>query len=475
MQITAQQVDSLCFIPIVNVLIGGATVVSNSVKCVNDVAQIIFAVIKDAYYRRENRTQEEAFSANQIFLTQAKDNLGEHVTFIGIGLLRISYIGHLILFYIRSRRTNEILPIQPQTFNFNDIGQVDKPTLKTVQPEADGQVSPYTIKGKEKQTEKEIHGKNLDRQNLQRPEKSVEKKSIEKAQEPVFEEKDIIVNTQQDLEALMLQAEKKGPASMLKLGVLYKKGYQNEHVNIEPNAELAVKWLLLAAGKKIKKAYWELGEHFYLQNRYDLALKWFNLCQGEGRSYYYLHLMYEIGQDVEQNSQQAKQFLEKAAEQKDQHAVIKLAQLKKEAKKKEAEEKIPAGLKQLICQAEQKDILSQAKLGLMYKHGYQSNELKVEPSEELANKWLEGVDQKKIAEAYGELGCSFYSAKDYGQALSWLNWASQLGNGRADYHLHFMYEKGEGVEPSLENAQLFFEKAFEKNYPPAIMKARLVR
>jgi TPR repeat protein len=292
MNISTAQVDRLCLIPVANVLIGGATVVSNIVKCVRDIAQIIFASIKDFYYHRNLSTEDRVFKAHQNYLAETKAALGEHAKFIGIGVLRISYIGAFILVY-----RNQKSPSAPDPIS-NPNRPVPPVQNEEVSTDADDFLS---------------------------------------------------IDSSESLKKAAEKAEQGNVELMFKLIELFKDGWDSEHFKVEPSVEEMNKWLKKASGKaeggnldaisKLIRFFkdaenteemnkwlqklievntsvsnFELGFFYDQERNYSLALDAFNkaIQQGHRGAYYQKALLYKYGKGVEKSLETYIELLEEA-------------------------------------------------------------------------------------------------------------------------------------------------------------------
>ena len=152
---------------------------------------------------------------------------------------------------------------------------------------------------------------------------------------------------------------------------------------------------------------------------------------GDAEAQYTLGYMYEYGEGVPQDCEQAALWYRKAAEQGHAYAQCNLGYLY------ETGEGVPQDYEQAVLwyrkAAEQGDPYAQCDLGYLYYYG-------------------EGVPQ------------------DYEQAVLWYRKAAEQGDMYAQYNLGSMYENGEGVNKDMDQAILWYRKAAGQGFEQAQTK-----
>lgn len=103
MDIRTQVVNKICIVPGLGTAIGTYTVTSNLIKTIIDIAKIIFLKISIVYYSTRKFLDKKLQKQEQ--LNKIKIELIQHLTFIGIGILRaVPVVGGFILY---SHDTNQ--------------------------------------------------------------------------------------------------------------------------------------------------------------------------------------------------------------------------------------------------------------------------------------------------------------------------------------------------------------------------------
>ncbi len=111
--------------------------------------------------------------------------------------------------------------------------------------------------------------------------------------------------------------------------------------------------------------------------------------------------------------------------------------------------------------AEQGDLLAQYSLGDMYENGNG-----VEQDYEEALEWFRKAAEQGLSLAQYSLGLMYENGngveQDYEEAEKWFRKAAEQGLSLAQYSLGLMYENGDGVEQDYEEAEKWFRKAAEQ-------------
>ena len=186
--------------------------------------------------------------------------------------------------------------------------------------------------------------------------------------------------------------------------------------------------------------------------------------QGDALAQGMLGVMYEEGQGVPQNSQEAAKWFRKAAEQGEAHSQYVLGKLYDEGKG------VPRAYQEAVKwyrkAADQGLASAQGDLGLMYGEGRG-----VPQDAQEAVKWFRKAAEQGIAQAQFNLGAAYYSGRgvpqDIQEAAKWFRKAAEQGLAPAQSNLSVMYEKGQGVPQDAQEAAKWFRKAAEQGNAPA--------
>lgn len=87
-----------------------------------------------------------------------------------------------------------------------------------------------------------------------------------------------------------------------------------------------------------------------------------------------------------------------------------------------------------------------------------------------AQKWYLNAAINGIVPAQYQLGRLLYGRGDFQGALRWLSEAAKADDANAQHDIALMYEEGNGVPKSLEEAAKWYEKAAENGSTPAQFK-----
>ena len=214
------------------------------------------------------------------------------------------------------------------------------------------------------------------------------------------------------------QAAEAGNASaQFNLGLLYDKGYGTTQ-----NYAEAAKWYRMAAEKGNVSAQSGLGYLYYngkgVAKDNTEALKWYRLAAEKGNSAALnnLALMYERGEGVNKDLNEALRLYQKAVDAGSETARKNLELLQKSMAKPTATSATSASVN----------------------------------SETLANQ-----------------GISYFTSKNYAEALKYLRQAADLGNASAQHYLGYMYEEGLGVAQNYSEALRLYRLSANQGFSSA--------
>ena len=260
----------------------------------------------------------------------------------------------------------------------------------------------------------------------------------------------------------------------------------------------AKSWFMQALDRYLLRAAAGLGHadaQFDLGTMYDRgegvdeddqqAVLWYRKAaeQGHAVAQYKLGGMYDRGEGVDEDDQQAVLWYRKAAEQGHALAEHELSEREQWQRDHKAAEQGDAdaqfrlgrryangwGIAQDVSQAaqwyrraaEQGQAEAQYELGLMYDSGKG-----VAKDHSLAVLWYRKAAEQGHAGAQNNLGGSYKSgegvAQDARQAVLWYRKAAEQGNALAQNNLGVMYKSGKGVAKDARQAVLWYRKAAEQ-------------
>jgi TPR repeat protein len=117
-------------------------------------------------------------------------------------------------------------------------------------------------------------------------------------------------------------------------------------------------------------------------------------------------------------------------------------------------------------QAENGNVPSQFKLGIMYFKGRETSQDFKE-----ALKWFHRAAEQGLPEAQHNIGVMYYEGKgvsqNYTEALKWFKKAAKQNNPKAQYNLGVMYASGEGVPQDYIKAYAWMSLAYSNGYEQA--------
>jgi TPR repeat protein len=183
--------------------------------------------------------------------------------------------------------------------------------------------------------------------------------------------------------------------------------------------------------------------------------------------------VYAIGEGVPRNLPEAAKWFRKAAEQGDASAQLKLGVMYVGGFGVVRD--VPEALLWYKKAAAQGSTEAMLELGKLYQHG-----LGVPKSgPEALNWYTKAADKGNVA---GELQVGYIFRDgledvphDYEQALKWFRKAAQQGNGEAEFNLGYLYQQGLGVVASVDQAEYWYKKAIQDNYPNAGIALRRLK
>ncbi len=189
--------------------------------------------------------------------------------------------------------------------------------------------------------------------------------------------------------------------------------------------------------------------------------------EGDPAAQYTLGWMYESGQGVSQNFQQAAYWYEKSAVQGDVAAQYVLATMYDKGtgvviNPQEA-------VKWFLKAANQGDAIAQFQLGVHFQKG-----LGVEQSDSESLLWFQKAAKQGHLTAQINLGKIYQSGKgtkqDYRLAIQWYERAATQGDALAQFHLARMHEYGRGSPQDYQLAKSLYLKSANNYYAPSAYK-----
>ena len=184
--------------------------------------------------------------------------------------------------------------------------------------------------------------------------------------------------------------------------------------------------------------------------------------QGNAIGQWRLGLMYENGDGVEKDCEEAFKWFRKSAEQGDDSGQVDLGNMYFNGTG--VEENHEEAVKWFRKAAEQGSYRGQYALGTMYYLG-----TGVEKNYAEAVKWYRKATEYGNFIAMELLGSLFEHGKgveqDYKEAVKWYRKAAEHGNFIAMQLLGSMFEQGKGIEQDYEEAVKWYKKAAEKGHP----------
>lgn len=171
-----------------------------------------------------------------------------------------------------------------------------------------------------------------------------------------------------------------------------------------------------------------------------------------------LGILYENGQGVEEDLEEAVKWYRMAAEQGDATGQNNLGLMLDNGRG--VAQDFTEAAKWFRLSAEQGDSSGQNNLGTMYEKGHG-----VEKDEAEAVKWYLKSAEQGFDIAQNNLGIMYHQgrgvAQDHEEAAKWFEKASEQGNGNADVNLAILYDEGKGVPKDGKRAAAHILSALE--------------
>ena len=270
---------------------------------------------------------------------------------------------------------------------------------------------------------------------------------------------------------------------------------------------VALAWLESPDSPEEPEVWRDIGEinrRGYAANDAERALECFAAAANEGCALAQVRLgeLYEFGRGVAQDFNEAQRWYQLSAQQGNALAQCSVGSMF--AMGRGVTQKYTEALRWYQLSAEQGDATAEAKLGGMHSQEWYG----VEQDYVEALRWYELSAQKGNAHAQARLGWMYKQgygvAQDYAKALCWFRLSAQQGADLAQYHIGSMYEMGygvaqdfaerlrwlllyvdqgsaytpfglgvayesgcHGVTQDLGQAQYWYQKAADQNYPDA--------
>lgn len=227
--------------------------------------------------------------------------------------------------------------------------------------------------------------------------------------------------------------------------------------------------LSIYSGMIFARAEFTQGYEAAQSGDYKKAIQiWKPLAEGGNTSAQYtLGWLYESGQGVKQNLQQAAYWYTRAAKEGDVAAQYVIATMHQKGKG------MPMDLQQAVYwftqAANQGDAIAQFQLGVFFQQG-----LGIESNSQQSITWFTKAAKQGHLNAQINLGKIYQSGngieQDYIQAIFWYEKAATQGNALAQFYLGFVHEHGHGVKKNHHKANGFYQKSANNHYAPAAYK-----
>ena len=193
------------------------------------------------------------------------------------------------------------------------------------------------------------------------------------------------------------------------------------------------------------------------------AFKWFMKAaeQGDAEAQYTVGAMYNTGEGVVKNKEEGFKWLMKAAEEGDKNAQFNVGKMF-DTGEGAAQNKEEA-FKWYNKAAEQGDAVAQYNVGIMYYNG-----IGVMKNPPQAIYWLKKALEQGYKEAQLQLAYAYEDNKDYSQAFLLYNQIADEGNVSGFIHLGIYYEHGLGISKDIQKAIYWYQRAAQKEVPSAL-------
>ncbi len=211
----------------------------------------------------------------------------------------------------------------------------------------------------------------------------------------------------------------------------------------------------------VSPSTWQMGKDAYDQNDYATAIKvWRPLAdEGDAIAQYWLGVMYDDGEGVDQDDAEALKWYLKSAGQGYAAAQYWLGVMYDDGEGVDQDD--DEALKWYRKAARQGDAAAQYSLGIMYQEGQG-----VEQDDAEALKWYRRAARQGYAHAQYRLGVMYQEGQgveqDDDEALKWYRKAAEQGDPDAQHALGVMYHEGQGVERDDAEAVKWHRKAAEQ-------------
>ena len=244
------------------------------------------------------------------------------------------------------------------------------------------------------------------------------------------------------------------------LADLYMGGYPNEE-----NLELGISWLERAGKNGYFRAQCKLGDYYYdegAQRNISKALEWYTKAsdQGNAEAKFMLGIIYNDGDEVDQDTNKALNLWKIAAEQGEVHAQTELGDCYYFGL--DIEQNYKKAVEWYTKAAEQEFVYAWNKLGKCYCYGHG-----VEQNYEKAVEWYTKAAEQELVDAWYELGDCYYFGhgveQNYEKAVELYTKAAEWYYTKAQYSLGICYYYGRGVEQNYEKAVEWYTEAAESN------------
>ncbi|WP_204966184.1 tetratricopeptide repeat protein [Megamonas hypermegale] len=192
-------------------------------------------------------------------------------------------------------------------------------------------------------------------------------------------------------------------------------------------------------------------------NEYEKMM--YSAEQGDSEAQYLLGIMYEKGNEIEQDYEEAVKWYKESAKQGNSEAQYKLGYMYQfgDGVRQDYEEAV----RWYKESAEQGNSEAQNNLGEMYYYGYG-----VEEDYEEAIRWYRKAIEQGNSKAQYNLGHMYEWGdgvkEDYKEAIKWYRKAAEQGNIEAQFSLGLMYDSGREIEQNYEEAVKWYKKAAEQ-------------
>ena len=192
------------------------------------------------------------------------------------------------------------------------------------------------------------------------------------------------------------------------------------------------------------------------------AKKWYEKAakQNQPDAQYALAVLYYYDNGViKQNYAEAKKWFEKAAYNGDDYAMNLLGYMYEQGHgtKQDYDE----ALRWYLKAADKNNVYAQRNLGLLYLNGKG-----VRQNYKLAKEWLEKSAEQNNSHAKACLGYLYtygYGVnQNYTEAKKWFDAAASQGESLAQYYLGYLYENGYGVKQNINEAKKWYKLAAEQ-------------